>query len=158
MKGIFGILMVCLLACTIGFAGDVPEGRYLPKASPSTCSTPAEIHGQEMMDQLILNIQASDLYVQNVQGGCGKWDLDKKQRKNLGKLLLKDIQLDQPDAECELIDSANEKKIPFGTSATIGCSKEFQLSEELSVNAHLFVGVRLDRDGEVAVVFVTAGE
>jgi hypothetical protein len=139
MKRFWSILTVCLLACTLGFAQDAPAERNLPQIQPAPCTVPAQIQGQAAVDEIIADIEEAGKYVQGVQGGCGSWDLTKKQRKNLGKLLLED-------------------DIPFGTTATIGCSQTFELDETTSVVGHMVIGVRLDADGEVVVIFVAAGE
>jgi hypothetical protein len=157
MKRFWSILTVCLLACTLGFAQDAPAERNLPQIQPAPCTVPAQIQGQAAVDEIIADIEEAGKYVQGVQGGCGSWDLTKKQRKNLGKLLLEDVRADQPQAECLLMNSSNED-IPFGTTATIGCSQTFELDETTSVVGHMVIGVRLDADGEVVVIFVAAGE
>ena len=158
MKRLLSILTVCLLACTVGFAQDAaPVERNLPQIQPSQCSVPAQIQGQAAAENVVADAEAAGQVIQGVEGGCGRWELTKKQAKNLGKLLLEDVQADQPEAECELLSSSNVDE-PFGTSAFIHCSRVFELDAETSIVGHLAVIVIFDSDGEVVVLFVAASE
>lgn len=155
MKSFLSILTVCLLACTVGFAQDAPVERNLPQIQPAQCSAPAQIQGQVVAEQLIEDGEAAGQTIQGIEGGCGRWELTKKQSKRFGKLLLKDVQADQPDAECELLSSSNVDE-PFGTTAIVHCAKVFELDAETSIVGHLAIAVLSDSDGEVVVIFVAA--
>lgn len=157
MKRLLSILTVCLLACTMGFAQDAPAERNLPQIQPTQCSVPAEIQGQAAVEIILADAEAAGQQIQGIEGGCGQWELTKRQAENFGKLLLEDIQADQPDANCELLSSSNVDE-PFGTTATVHCSKVFEVDKETSIIGHLVVMVLSDSDGEVVVIFVGASE
>jgi len=150
----FSILAICLLACTLGFAQDAPVERSLPQMTPAQCSAPAQIQGQAAVDAVIARISEAGHTFRGVSGGCGRITLTEEQRAQFADLLLADVRLDhadQPDITCQALNSQNVDE-PFGTAAEVTCSKEV----EPGVIGHLVVGVKVDKDGEAIVYFVTA--
>ena len=113
--------------------------------------------GNLLVQDFIAEAERANRTVQKVSGGCGMWELSEYQRANLGKLLLHDIILDQPDANCSTMADVNEDG-PFGTRTDIVCKKDIKVSEELTVHAYLLISIHLDVDGEAIVIFISAIE
>ena len=154
MRYIINALILSLACFSLAFA----EGEHqLPPIGPNTCSTPAEARGNLLVQDFIAEAERANRTVQKVSGGCGMWELSEYQRANLGKLLLHDIILDQPDANCSTMADVNEDG-PFGTRTDIVCKKDIKVSEELTVHAYLLISIHLDVDGEAIVIFISAIE
>ena len=148
------IIFACLLACTLGFAQDAPVERNLPPMTPSECSAPAQIQGQAAVDAVIERINEAGHIFRGVQGGCGRITLTDEQKGQFADLMLADVRLDIPDATCEALNSQNVDE-PFGLTSEVRCSKLLPVEGGI-MTVSLVVGVKVDKDGEVIVYFVTA--
>ena len=155
MKRFICTLAIVLMS-SLAFADGVSSTRSLPLISSSECTVPANIHGQAAAEAMASQVREEGRVFRGAFGGCGQWDLTPEQRSNLPALLLSDIQMDQSDAECKLLNSSNEDQ-PFGLTANILCWKTIrEFNEDLII--YLVTGVLVDADGEVATIMVYASD
>ena len=156
MKRPFGILIVCLLAFTLGFAQDAPE-RTLPQIQQTQCSNAANVIAKAAFDAAVADLEEVGMTIERSQGGCGTWDLSPDQRENLGELLLKDLRSDEDNGECMLMNSSDEDK-PFGLTATVGCKQDFPLEDGTVVHAGMVISVLVDAGNDTIIFFLLASK
>lgn len=155
---LFTTFVICLLACTMSMGSIIASmERNLPPMMPSRCSAPAEIQGQAAVNVVVDAINEAGHIFRGVQGGCGQIILTKEQQDNFSTLFLADVRLDQPNVECQTMNSSNVDE-PFGLAVEVRCSKMVKPSEGESFIAYLVIGVKIDKDGEVLIYFITASE
>ena len=157
MKKSFGILMVCLFAFTLGFTQSAPVERNLPQIQPTQCSSADNVRGQTAFNERVADLEEAGMTIQRSQGGCGIWDLTPNQRKNLGNLLLEDLQADEDNGKCILMNSSNED-VPFGLTATVGCVNSLTMEDKSTMNVGMIVSVLVDTNNNTIIFFLLATE
>jgi len=156
-----------ILALTIGLLVSLPAfsristvidqvDRPLQPIASAECTVPTNIQGEVMAEAIMTSIRENGRVFRGAFGGCGQWDLTPEQRSNLPALLLADVKLQHPGAECKILSSTNEPH-PFGLSVNILCWKTAQVDGE-SFMVYLVTGVVVDTDGEVAVILAHASD